>query len=180
MEKFQPNAVLCDNELRLPCSPRLLRWFPLYSLPLLRSRMAPPSATSPSCPQEGGSATWRVSGGVRGDLLPGSALLERLAGQLKCSATWWNVQVGRPQPKESLAAFFTTTVALTTQRPFQLGLREANRRDVVGCPTFCMPAPPAPAYPNTPRGITVLQALARAQNQRTGWPENLFVCSFSK
>lgn len=40
---------------------------------LLRSRMAPPSATSPSCPCEGGSATWRVSGGVRGDLLPGSA-----------------------------------------------------------------------------------------------------------
>ena len=61
--------------------------------------MAPSSAPGPSCTYEGGSATWRVSGGVRGDLI---CLLERLAGQLTSAHTWWNVCVGRPQPKESL------------------------------------------------------------------------------
>lgn len=138
--------------------------------------MASASETSPSCPCEAGSVCHIVGPWQNWGRSSLHLLLERLAGQLTSAHVWWNVCVGRSQPKERVCILPGDLLhhdigSAHTETSSSFGLQEANRRGVVGCPASC---PPTPAHPNTPSGIT----LARAQNQTTGRPKRTWVQLF--
>lgn len=69
---------------------------------------------------------------------------------------WWNVGVGRPQPKERTCILSGGLLhhdigSAPTETSPSFGFREADWRGVVGCLLFC---PPTPAHPNTPSGLS--------------------------
>lgn len=181
MEKVSIKCCLAvsENELKLPCnSPSF--WFPLYNLSFSTAEWRHPVwlvllvPMREGLPHGGSLAEWGGSSSLGLPLGKAGWAAHKCPHLVECVLADHN-----PRRVRILqVASFTTTVALTTERLFQLWPQgsQQERCGRLSHFLYASTTPRVPAYPNTPRGIT----LARAQSQRTGWPKNLFVCSFSK
>ena len=124
--------------------------------------MAPSSATGPSCTYEGGSATWRVSGWVRGDLIPGSASWKGWLGSSQVPTLGGMCVLADHNPRRVCilqVASFTTIVVLTTQRPFQLWPQGSQQERWGRLSHFLYASTPPPQLILIPPEVLPLQGL---------------------